>query len=311
MKSLVVLTMMCGVAGADPVGSGSNAGVNERARLEVQPPGKAIKQLAIDNPLGDVRVEGYDGTALQIETHKHAPDAESLNRLRISLIPNTDGTVRIMTTADGGPEYSSLARGAVRIDVVVRAPRNVRIDAAASSGALEMMNMDAGGELDTASGAITVHNVAGTLSTHTLSGAMTLAQVFGMVDAQAVTSDLQLDTITGDRLVASVSHGKIAGRRVRSRQIELTTTDGTIVLEAEVALNGKLVISSISGDLDVKVHRHGPALVRAKATKVDLGSLAATPSANGWMSVAVAGDGQPAAIDLQSRTGFVRFAFVQ
>jgi hypothetical protein len=46
--------------------------------------------------------------------------------------------------------------------------------------------------------------------------------VFGSVDAQTLASDLNLDTIGGDRLVASVHHGRIEGRRVRVRDIELT-----------------------------------------------------------------------------------------
>ncbi len=104
--------------------------VVERSRLEVQPGLHAFNQLAIENPLGNVRVEGYDGTAIQIETYKHAPDDDALDRLRVSLVPSSDGTVRITTSVDGGKEYRPVARGAVRIDLIIRAPRNTRVDAA-------------------------------------------------------------------------------------------------------------------------------------------------------------------------------------
>ena len=107
--------------------------------------------------------------------------------------------------------------------------------------------MDAGGDLDTSSGPISVRNVQGEVLTHSVSGTTRLAQVFGSVDAQTLSSDLDLDTIGGDRLVASVHHGRIDGRRVRARDIELTTTDGRIVLEAEAALHGHLVVSSLQG----------------------------------------------------------------
>ncbi len=288
-------------------------GIAERSRFEVKPAGHAFKQLSIDNPLGDVRVEGYDGTAIMIETHKQAPDEDSLDRLRVSLVPDPDGNVRITTTADGGREVKPVSRGAVRIDLIIRAPRNARIDVAAAAGKLEIENMDGGGELDTASGPISVKNMSGELWTHSVSGTTTLAQVFGSVDAATVSSDVDLDTINGDKLVASASHGKIAGRRVRSRDIELTTTDGKIMLEAEAALRGHLVVSSLRGDVDVRLHRHGALVVRARGTKVDLGVAAAEAMTGGWWSEATIGQGNdPAAmVELQSRYGIVQFAIIE
>jgi len=100
--------------------------VVERSRVEVNPAGHAFTNLTVDNPLGDVRVEGYDGNAVQIETRKHAPDGDTLDRLRVSLVPSADGSVRISTLVDTGKEVKQVARSAVRIDLVIRAPRKAR-----------------------------------------------------------------------------------------------------------------------------------------------------------------------------------------
>jgi hypothetical protein len=285
--------------------------VFERSRVAVEPAGRAFKELSIENPLGDVRVEGYDGNAIVIETHKHAPDDEALDRLRVSLVPNADGTVRITTAVDSTRESRPVARGSVRIDLVIRAPRDARIDAAVTSGKLEVVDMDAGGELDTASGAIIVRNIQGTLLTHSVSGATTLAQVFGSVDAQTMSSDVDLDTINGDKLVASAHHGKIEGRRVRARDVELTTTDGKIRLEGEASLRGHIVVSSLRGDIDVRLRRVGPILVRARGAKVNLGAPAPTKP-NGWveMSTGVAGD-HPAMVEMIAPLARIDFAFLQ
>jgi DUF4097 and DUF4098 domain-containing protein YvlB len=234
----------------------------------------------------------------------------------VSLIPNPDGTVRILTTADGGKEVRPLARGAVRIDLIIRAPRDARIDAAVSAGSLEVTNMDAGGDLDTASGPISVRNVAGSLSTHSMSGATSLTQVFGSVDAQTLTSDLDLDTIGGERLIASASHGKIAGRRVRSRDVELTTVDGKIVLEAEASLRGRIVIASLRGDVDVKLRRHGVVVVRARGAKLNLGSSMSSAKAakDGWVEGQLGGfkpSAQASIVELRSRYGMVQFAVIE
>ena len=295
--------------------SGATAPSSERSRLSIEPAGHAITRLSIDNPLGDVKVEGYDGTAIQIETHKFAPDDEALDRLHISLVPNPDGTVTIKTTADGGKEVRPVARKAVRIDLVIRAPRDARVEAAVGSGNLEVINMDAGGDLDTGSGPISVRNVQGEVLTHSVSGMTRLAQVFGSVDAQTLSSDVDLDTIGGERLFASVHHGRIEGRRVRARDVELTTTEGQIVLEAEAALRGHLVVSSFLGDVDVQLRRHGAVVVRARGTKVDLGAPVRTQP-NGWVEAAMgpadnAALVETALVEIRAAQGNIKFAIIE
>ena len=298
-------------AASNPETGAPHRGVSERARLSIEPAGHAFTHLAIENPLGDVKVEGYDGTAIQIESHKFAPDDDALDRLHISLVPNPDGTVSIKTTADGGKEARPVLRRQLRIDLLIRAPRNARIEAVASSGALEVVNMDAGSDLDTASGPISVRNVQGEVLTHSVSGLTRLVQVFGSVDAQTLASDLNLDTIGGDRLVASVHHGRIEGRRVRARDVELTATEGQILLEAEAALRGRLVVSTFKGDVDVQLRRHGAVMVRAQGTKVDLGAPM-QPRPNGWVesSFGQATD-DVAVVEIRASLGYVRFAIIE
>jgi putative adhesin len=327
-RALLVLLVLAAPAAAEPVRGGAppravasevraatTPNVSERSRLSIEPSGHAITRLSIENPLGDVKVSGYDGTAIQIEAHKFAPDDDALDRLHISLVPNPDGTVTIKTTADGGKEVRPIARGAVRIDLVVRAPRDARVEAVVSSGRLEVRDMDAGGDLDTSSGPISVRNVQGEVLTHSVSGTTRIAQVFGSVDAQTLSSDVDLDTIGGERLVASVHHGRIDGRRVRARDVELTTTDGRIMLEAEAALRGHLVVSSFRGDIDVQLRRHGAVVIRAHGTKVDLGAPFQTQP-NGWVQSTLgipdsAALIETALVELRAAQGNVKFSIIE
>ncbi len=309
--ALLAAALLCATpAFADPK---AKPEVVERARLEIKPAGHAFSQIAIENPLGDVRVEGYDGTSIQIETHKHAPDEDTLDRLRVALVPNPDGTVRITTSVDGGKEVKAVSRGAVHVDLVIRAPRKVRVDASTSTGKLSIENVDAGGELDSTSGSITATNVSGELLTHSVSGPTSLNQVFGSVDAATVSSDLDLDSINGDKLVASANKGKIAGKRVRSRDIELTTTEGRISLEYESAMRGHLVVSSLHGDIDIRMHRRGAVSMRARGAKVDLGQQ--TSLVNGWAQATLGSATRPgeaaASVELMSKYGIVSLAVIQ
>src|SRR5262249_36192073 len=101
------------------------------------------------------------------------------------------------------------------------------------------------------------------------------------------------------------------GRRVRARDVELTTTTGKIQLEAEAALHGRIVVSSVRGDIDVKIRRQANVamLVRGRGTKVDLGSNAI--AAGDWQEVKLGSTQQPPFIQLRSALGFVRFAVIE
>ena len=310
LRTCLLVAVLSGVAFADPP-----ATADEHAELTIRPTGKPFNHITIENPLGDVRVEGHDSPTLRIETIKHAPDTAALDRLHLKLTPNPDGTVRLTANADPSrdKEAKPVPRSAVRIDLVIHAPRNVRVEASASAGKLEIANMDAGGDLDTASGLISVRNVAGELSTHSLTGPTSIAQVFGSIDAQTITADMDLDSIAGERLIATVSHGKIAGRRIRSRQIELTTTEGTIVLEAETALRGRLIIASTKGDIDVRIRRHGALVVHARGPNVNLGPQQKVLR-DGVLEAQfgeIQNSAAPALVEMRSQLGTVKFGLLE
>ena len=318
MKRLAVLAMLLvpAVALADkPKGDAAKKpDAPEHAVVEIKPkPDHPFKQLAIENPLGDLRVEGYDGDSITVETWKYAPDEDTVGRLHVSLVPSPDGTVRLVTSVDGGREVKPAPRSAMHVDVLMRVPRTARVEAAVTAGKLSMANVDSGGDLDSSSGEIIVSNVAGELFTHTVSGHTSIVQAFGSVDAATVDSDVSLDTIGGEKLVASANEGRIDGRRVSSREIELTTTSGRIALEAELALHGHMLISSLHGDVDVRLRAHGPIMARARGVKVDFRNMPTTRQ-NDWVTAAIGratGSDPMAMVELQSRFANVQFAIVQ
>jgi hypothetical protein len=317
VKRLAVLAMLLApaVAFADkPKAEPKKADAPEHAVVEIKPkPDHPFKQLAIENPLGDLRVEGYDGDSITVETWKYAPDEDTVGRLHVSLVPSPDGTVRLVTSVDGGREVKPAPRGAMHVDVLMRVPRSARIEAAVTAGKLSMSNLDSGGDLDSSSGEIVVNNVAGELFTHSVTGHTSIVQAFGSVDAATVDSDVSLDTIGGEKLVASANQGRIDGRRVSSREIELTTTDGRIALEGELALHGHMVIASLHGDIDVRLRSHGPIMARARGVKVDFRNLPTTRQ-NDWVTAAIGravGSDPMSMVELQSRFANVQFAIVQ
>jgi hypothetical protein len=279
--------------------------VIERSRLEVAPASRPFVSLSIENSLGDIRIEGHDGSALVIETVKHAPDDASIDRLRVSLVPGLDGSVRIATAVDdGGRDARPVSKRAARIDLLVRAPRDLKFAARVGSGQLDVSGMDAGGDVDAATGAITMRNIAGSVNARSISGSVSLSQVFGSVDAETVDAPVKLDTIAGDSLVASAHRSSIHARRVRSRRVELITTTGDIDLEGEAALAGKIVVSSLRGNITVRLRGRGLMAVRAMASKVDVGTMKARIVRGVTLAELGSGD-KGAGIDLRTRHGVV------
>ncbi|HTJ43025.1 MAG TPA: DUF4097 family beta strand repeat-containing protein [Kofleriaceae bacterium] len=308
-----VLCAGAAIAHADPKPAAPPDGVFERDQVEVGPSRKPIRTITIENALGDVRVEGHDGKTVQIIATKRAPDDDTLDRLRVSLVPDPDGAVKIVTAVDGGREAKPVARSAVRIDVVIRAPRDAKVDARVHDGKLELFNMDAGGELDALDGNIAVENVAGAVVAHSLAGDQTFKSVFGTVDAQAITADMVLDTVRGERLIASVHAGKIDGRHVTSRHIELRTTRGDIVFDGTATAGGDIVVASLRGDVSVTLHGGVPVRVHASAAHVTLPSGGRAdehdPSITEFGEFGL--QSHPTPLTIQSRFGTVSFALAQ
>lgn len=312
---------MAGVAHADEPAKADEAiaetpaaGVVEHDVVEVRPGKKPIKVVTIDNELGDVRIEGHDGKGLVIYAHKRAPDDAALDQLRVSLVPDPDGPVRITTAIDRAAEKTTLPAGAIRVDLVVRAPRGAKVDARVGSGELVVRNMDAGGDLDAGTGAITVENVSGAVFARSVEGDQTFEEVFGDLDAQALAADLLFDTVRGKELIASVHDGTIEARRIASRHIELRTTRGRIHLESELALGGKLVVASRHGDVDVRVKSAGALKVKAIAggqLTLSGAELSEPDRESGWVKARYGRGKRAAAVELRSKYGDLRFEVIE
>ena len=86
--------------------------VVERDVVELSPAkGARIERLEIDNRLGDVRIEGHDRDSISIIAVKRAPDQETVERLKVSLIPDPNGPVSISTALLAGKESRPIAAG--------------------------------------------------------------------------------------------------------------------------------------------------------------------------------------------------------
>jgi hypothetical protein len=286
--------------------------VVERDVVELSPAkGARIERLEIDNRLGDVRIEGHDRDSISIIAVKRAPDLETVERLKVSLIPDPNGPVSISTALLAGKESRPIAAGSVRIDLIVMAPRSAAVQARVWKGRIAIKGVDAGAELVAVDGDIDVEQVSGSVSTESNHGRHSFAQVFGAIDAHATEGDLDLDVVRGERLAAVVQKGGVVGKRIRVRDVSIRVTRGNVDLEGEAMAGGHYQIASYWGDVQVRLGRKVPLRLRAHARSglVSLpGRFRRRDGADGVVT-GYAGSGRsPADLDLRTRVGSITVA---
>lgn len=294
--------------------------IYERDVVEVTPAaGVRLTTLSVDNRLGNVRIEGHDRAAVVIAALKRAPDSETLERLKVTLIPDPNGPVRISTAIAPGRDARPIPGGAVQIDLVVRAPRSAQVSAQVWNGHLSLVGMENGAELLANDGDIAVQNASGTIVAHSAGGKQQFVEVFGKVDAQVIHGDMDLAAVRGERLDAMVHEGSIAGRQVRVRQAWVRTIRGNIHIEGQALAGGQYRIASVRGDIDVVLVATAPVTIAAHAPAGTVtlppglrearGQLAGVEGAvlGSWPG----GSGAPAAVELRSRIGNIRLSLVQ
>jgi hypothetical protein len=311
-------------AGEQPVGpqpaAPAQEGMYERDVLEVDPsPGVRITELTVDNRLGAVRIEGHDRESIVISALKRAPNAEVLERLKVTLIPDPNGPMRISTSMAPGRDARPIPGGSVEIDLVIRAPRSAQVRAQVWNDRLTLIGMENGAELVANDGEIGVQNASGTIVAHSAAGTQRFVEVVGKVDAQMIQGDVDLAAVRGERLDASVHEGRIDGRQVRVRQAWVRTIRGNIRFEGHAMVGGQYRIASVRGDIDVVLVAHAPLAIEAHASAGTVtlpASLTRSRRPQSGVEGVVVGywageDGEPAAVELRSRLGNIRLSLAE
>jgi hypothetical protein len=299
------------VAGAGPAAAGPEVHV-ERDVVDVSPPaGVAVDEVAIDNRYGDVVVIGHDEPQVAIEAIKRAPDADTLGRLKVQLVPDPSGAVMVTALIKSTGEARPLAAGAVRIDLIVRVPRKAHVAARLWKGRAEARNLDRGVALSVDHGEIAVQAVSGEVAGETSFGGQRYADVFGALEARAIEGDLALERVRGARLTATVWKGNIEGRRIEVRELEIHLGSGDVRLALEALRGGRYTIAAARGDVVVTIGGKAATRVVARgAGKIELPRrLRNQRTGKAGELIGHLGSGaSPAVLDLSSKTGNVTLA---
>jgi len=288
------------------------AGVFEKGVVEVEPSDIPFDMVNVDNRLGDVRIEGHDGDEIIIHTFKRGPDDAALDRLKVSLVPDPSGAIRIDTRLDTGEEARPLPAGSVRIDLVIRAPRTAAVKAEVWKGKLEVANMENGAELRANQGEVAVEHCSGRIAAQTARGKQIYREIVGDIDAQGIIGDMDLRVVRGQRLDAMVHEGSVIGRGIQSRQVSIGVMKGSVSFHGKVMLGGSYRLASYSGNVEVKILEGTPLSVRARAKKGTVvlpDALKPVSAKDGWVTGQSRVGHSPAVMQLATNVGNIRVFF--
>ncbi len=258
-----------GFAQPEPTRNVDANGVYEVHPVEIAPhSGVSVSAISIRNSFGHVQVRGHDGPNLRIRAVKRAPDEKTLDRLRVKLVPDpANGSMQIRTALSPGNNAAPIAKGSIRIDLVIEAPRKAKINAHLRKGLLTVSDMDNGASLKADLGDIEVQNCSGLVRTSTVRGKQNLREVFGTVDAHGLVGDLALRMIHGQSLSAMVHRGSVTGRGIRSKHVSIRTTVGNIVIAGEAQTGGTYQLATHTGDIKLRFRSSSKLAVTARSPR--------------------------------------------
>lgn len=295
MRRALLIAALCATAVGVAHAQDGKA-VVERDKVDLAPAeGVEINRVAIDNRFGEVSVVGHDAPGVTIVAVKRAPDEATMDRLKVSLVPDPTGPVSIATSLVAIDEARPIAAGSIRIDLLVYVPRSARIAATTWNGAVALESLDRGAEVTTNEGDIRVQSCSGAIETHAALGKQEFFEIFGTLEAEGVAGEMSFQTIKGDRLGAVMHDGPIRARRVRAREVALRTTRGDIELTGEPVAGGIIRIAAHRGDVRVTLDEGASFRVEAVARRGAVAARGVELERRGGRSVGIHGTGRDTA----------------
>jgi hypothetical protein len=221
---------------------------------EVMVPIAGAERIRIDNPLGNVTVRAWGRPGmLHVSAEKRAATQDALGRLRVHYTAWANGEISLETRVELGGRERALPLSGSRIDLVVEVPPDLEVEAKTFAGDLSASGLRAGARLETTGGAIGVSDVRGRVITRQMRGGQRVAEVEGEVDLDGVEGHMHLERLTGSRVEARMVDGDIHAEDVRSDDVRLSATTGTVLLVGVLRPRTRYDLRSYEGDVRVEV----------------------------------------------------------
>jgi len=228
---------------------------NETRSFSVTP----LASLEIRNPSGLVEVIGEDREDLHLDVlyRVRGRDAERamalMELLGVSMAADEERADRVLVvpTLEERPLFSRDAtppRGySVRVDLKLRVPRDVAVEAAVTSGRLEARDLAGGAVLGATSGEVQAERLSGTLIFNLTSGDLDLKDLRGPLEIAITSGALRLEDHEGDALITCF--GGDMDLRDIAGDLTVSSISGSITVND---VTGRLRANTTSGDISIR-----------------------------------------------------------
>lgn len=266
---------------ASPAGRGREFSARTETLITV-PRGVALELF---NMTGNIRVEGWDKDVVRIVAEHGARDrlqarvvaarrqAEALNRRAAELRRHGEDLRRQGEAESRRAEAeasardraaAALARGTLRIetldrmgvpgvvDYTITVPQWMALRLSGMETDISVEGVRAAIAAESVSGDVEVRGVRGPLQLSSVEGAVRAFDCAGGLTASSINDEVELDDVSGALVVESVN-GDIRMGRVRSRSVEASSVNGTVVYRGAFEPRGRYRLASHAGNLVVGV----------------------------------------------------------
>jgi len=152
-----------------------------------------------------------------------------------------------------------------RLDLVIRTPRQVEVQAETQTGTVELAQISGGVRAGSQRGTITVSDVAGRVRVEGRTGRVQVQRVEGPVSVDARSGRVSVEEVTG-AVSAMTSTGRIEVRQVRGECRAETRTGKVSVSDVD----GALTLSTQTGALEVRGRIAHDANLRVRTGSITL-----------------------------------------
>ncbi len=235
-------------------------------------PMPAGESLSVRNPLGAVRLRGWDQPQVRIMAEKRAGTSGLVDRLKVHAKVENGKLEIVAGVYLKDNTWHPVPLDDARIDLTIDAPRRMTLAASTFTGDIDAEGFRAGAHLASERGEIRAADIDGPVETRSLDGKQSLQAIHGRLAASGVDGDMELESIEGDTIDATVYKGQITAREVRTPVVRLRATVGTIVFIGGLRPGGRYELGTYEGDVRLTL-RPSPFHLAARGRAVKSGFL--------------------------------------
>ena len=209
--------------------------------------------VRIENVRGEISVDGWERDQVQV--------VGTLDDRAKSLTFETVGattTVRVET-----PDNLNRGEGS---KLVIHVPQASRVRVDLVSADLHLTNLKGGVDAKTVSGGIEAADIGDRIELATISGDITLGRGVGPTSFSSVSGDIKADADTSEIKIQTVSGGARVTSSARVQELTMHSVSGDLEVSASLADGAHVKGSTTSGDIRLAINPDAGVVVEMKST---------------------------------------------